>query len=51
MTPGSHRRALSIVIGAIYPAAIQQFKVGPNEFQTEAPYIDRNIRATRSRCH
>jgi uncharacterized protein len=39
---------VSIVIGAIYPAAIQQFKVGPNEFQTEAPYIDRNIRATRA---
>jgi uncharacterized protein len=39
---------VSIVIGTIYPAAIQQFKVGPNEFQTEAPYIDRNIRATRN---
>jgi uncharacterized membrane protein (UPF0182 family) len=39
---------VSIVIGAIYPAAIQQFKVGPNEFQAEAPYIDRNIRATRT---
>jgi uncharacterized membrane protein (UPF0182 family) len=39
---------VSIVIGAVYPAVIQQFKVGPNEFQTEAPYIDRNIRATRA---
>ncbi len=39
---------VSIVIGTIYPAAIQQFKVGPNEFQTEQPYIQRNIRATRS---
>jgi len=39
---------VSIVIGTIYPAAIQQFKVGPNEFQAEAPYIDRNIRATRT---
>ena len=38
---------VSIVIGTIYPAAIQQFRVGPNEFQTEAPYINRNIRATR----
>jgi uncharacterized protein len=37
----------SLVIGTIYPAAIQQFKVGPNEYQTEAKYIDRNIRATR----
>jgi uncharacterized membrane protein (UPF0182 family) len=39
---------VSIVIGTIYPAVIQQFRVGPNEFQTEAPYIARNIRATRS---
>ena len=38
---------VSIVIGTIYPAAIQQFRVGPNEFQAEAPYINRNIRATR----
>ena len=38
---------MSLVIGTIYPAAYQQFRVGPNEFQTEAPYIDRNIRATR----
>jgi uncharacterized membrane protein (UPF0182 family) len=36
------------VIGTIYPAAYQQFKVGPNEFQAEAKYIDRNIRATRT---
>ncbi|MDQ1432973.1 MAG: uncharacterized protein QOF40_3575, partial [Actinomycetota bacterium] len=38
---------VSLVIGTIYPAAVQQFKVGPNEYQTEAKYIDRNIRATR----
>ena len=38
---------VSLVIGTIYPAAIQQFKVGPNEYQAEAPYINRNIRATR----
>ena len=38
---------VSLVIGTIYPAAVQQFKVGPNEFQTEAQYIERNIRATR----
>ncbi len=38
---------VSLVIGTIYPAAYQQFKVGPNEFQAEAKYIDRNIRATR----
>jgi uncharacterized protein len=38
---------ISLVIGTIYPAAYQQFKVGPNEYQAEAKYIDRNIRATR----
>jgi uncharacterized membrane protein (UPF0182 family) len=39
---------VSLVIGAIYPAAVQQFKVGPNEYQAEARYIDRNISATRA---
>ncbi len=38
---------VSLVIGTIYPAAVQQFKVGPNEYQAESKYIDRNIRATR----
>ena len=38
---------VSLVIGTIYPAAIQQFRVGPNEYAKEAPYIDRNIKATR----
>ena len=38
---------VSLVIGTIYPAAYQQFKVGPNEYQAEKKYIDRNIRATR----
>lgn len=38
---------VSLVIGTIYPAAYQQFKVGPNEYQAESKYIDRNIRATR----
>ncbi len=37
----------SLVVGTIYPAAYQQFKVGPNEYQAESKYIDRNIRATR----
>ena len=36
---------VSLVIGTIYPAAYQQFRVGPNEFQAEEPYIERNIRA------
>jgi uncharacterized protein len=38
---------VSLVIGTIYPAAYQQFRVGPNEYQAESKYIDRNIRATR----
>ena len=38
---------VSLVIGTIYPALIQQFKVGPNEYQAEKPYIARNIRSTR----
>ena len=38
---------VSLVIGTIYPAAVQQFKVGPNEYQAESKYIARNIRATR----
>jgi uncharacterized protein len=38
---------VSIVIGTIYPAGVQRFRVGPNEFQSEQPYIARNIQATR----
>jgi hypothetical protein len=38
---------VSLAIGTIYPALIQQFKVGPNEFATEKPYIARNINSTR----
>jgi uncharacterized membrane protein (UPF0182 family) len=33
--------------GVIYPAAIQALKVDPSENVREAPYIDRNIAATR----
>ncbi len=39
---------VSIVIGTIYPAGVQRFSVGPNEFQSEARYIGRNIEATRT---
>src|SRR4029077_17672529 len=39
---------VSIIIGAAYPALIQQFKVGPTESQKERPYIGRNIKATRA---
>jgi len=38
----------AIVIGGIYPAIVQQFKVKPNEITREAPYIQRNIAATRT---
>ncbi|MCL2780652.1 MAG: UPF0182 family protein [Actinomycetia bacterium] len=38
---------LSIVIGGVYPAAIQQFSVKPNASAKEAKYISRNIQATR----
>jgi hypothetical protein len=37
----------ALVIGGIYPAIVQQFQVKPNEVSKEAPYIDRNITATR----
>ncbi|MCJ7672104.1 MAG: UPF0182 family protein, partial [Acidimicrobiia bacterium] len=38
---------VALVVGTIYPAAIQNFKVKPNEYATERPYISRNIEATR----
>lgn len=37
----------AILIGGAYPALVQQFKVKPNEISREAPYIQRNIDATR----
>jgi len=38
----------SVLIAGVYPAAIQQFQVKPSESTKEAPYIQRNIDATRS---
>ena len=38
----------AIVVGGIYPAMVQQFKVGPSEKSLEAPFIDRNIKATKT---
>jgi uncharacterized membrane protein (UPF0182 family) len=38
----------AIVVGGVYPAIVQQFQVRPNEADREAPYIARNIEATRS---
>ena len=37
----------TIVIGGVYPALIQNFVVRPSEADREAPYIARNIEATR----
>ncbi|HEX9093951.1 MAG TPA: UPF0182 family protein [Coriobacteriia bacterium] len=39
--------AASILVGSLYPALIQQFRVTPNELSAEAPYIKRNIEVTR----
>ena len=39
----------AILIGGIYPAIVQRFQVRPNEQADEAPYIQRNIDATRQR--
>lgn len=38
----------SVLIAGIYPGAIQQFQVKPSESSKEAPFIQRNIDATRS---
>ena len=38
---------LSILISGIYPAIVQQVTVKPNASDKEAPYIRRNITATR----
>jgi uncharacterized membrane protein (UPF0182 family) len=38
----------SIVVGAVYPAFIQRFRVAPQELQREQLYIERNIGGTRA---
>ncbi len=38
----------SLLIAGVYPAFIQQFTVKPSESNKEAPYIQRNIDATRA---
>ncbi|HEV2889030.1 MAG TPA: UPF0182 family protein [Frankiaceae bacterium] len=40
--------ASSLVVGGVYPLAVQQLQVKPNEIQREAPYIARNIAATQA---
>lgn len=37
----------AVLIGGLYPAIVQQFQVKPSEADKEAPYIARNIQATR----
>jgi uncharacterized membrane protein (UPF0182 family) len=37
----------AVLIGGVYPAIVQQFQVRPSEADKEAPYITRNIEATR----
>jgi uncharacterized membrane protein (UPF0182 family) len=39
---------LSVVVGAIYPAFIQKFRVQPAENVLEHPYLARNMQATRT---
>jgi uncharacterized protein len=38
----------SITAGGAYPAFVQRFRVAPQEFQKERPYIVHNIEATRA---
>ncbi|MER5780798.1 UPF0182 family protein [Streptomyces mobaraensis] len=38
----------AILIGGLYPAIVQKFQVSPNEQTKEAPYIAKNIKATRA---
>ncbi|MGW2638834.1 UPF0182 family membrane protein [Streptomyces sp. NPDC001348] len=37
----------AILIGGLYPAIVQKFQVQPNEQAKEAPYVEKNIEATR----
>ncbi|MCH2422634.1 MAG: UPF0182 family protein [Acidimicrobiales bacterium] len=39
---------VALVMGNIYPAVIQNLRVEPAESEKEAPYIERNITATRA---
>ena len=38
---------ISVIVGAVYPAFTQKFRVEPAEVERERPYIARNIAATR----
>ena len=38
----------AVLLGMIWPGVVQQFQVDPTEADKEAPYIDANIKATRT---
>lgn len=38
---------VSVVVGAIYPALVETYKVSPSRNSLEEPYLQRNINATR----
>ncbi len=39
--------ALSVLLGVVYPEAIQRFTVDPNQYAQEQPYVANNIAMTR----
>src|SRR5207245_10116690 len=39
---------VTVLLGAVYPAFVQQFRVKPNEQQDESQYINDNIIATNT---
>ncbi|MCT1619623.1 UPF0182 family membrane protein [Janibacter hoylei] len=39
---------LSVVVGSIYPALVETYKVSPSRNSLEEPYLQRNIDATRA---
>ena len=39
---------VSVLVGSVYPGAVQTFSVNPNELNAERPYIAAHIRATRA---
>ncbi|WP_283135644.1 UPF0182 family protein [Rhizohabitans arisaemae] len=38
----------AVLVGGVYPALVEQFQVKPNQQSKEAPFIKRNIDATRA---
>ena len=39
---------MALLANLVFPALFQRFQVGPNEFEREEIYIERNIEATRA---